>query len=233
MYRTNAQSRAIEEAFLRYGIRYQLIGGTRFYQRREVKDALAYLRVLRSDADVVSFERIVNVPARAIGERTLEELRAAEARLGISTWEAIEAAARGELEAVGSRARHALAGFAELTRRLRARVGVLPLPELLDAVLEESGYRAMLADGSAEGEDRWANLLELRLVTTRYDDLEPTTRSTGSSRRPPSSRTRMPTRATKNAVTLITLHAAKGLEFPVVFIAGLEEGDLPPQPVVR
>ena len=96
MYRMNAQSRAIEEAFLRYGIRYQLVGGTRFYQRREVKDALAYLRVLRSDTDVVSFERIINVPARAIGDKTIEALRAAAAaRDDLTTWEAIEAAVEG------------------------------------------------------------------------------------------------------------------------------------------
>src|SRR6476660_1760132 len=171
MYRMNAQSRAIEESFLRYGIRYQLVGGTRFYSRREVKDALAYLRVLRSDADVVSFERIINVPARAIGDKTIEVIRGASLRGGITTWEAIEAAGRGEVEGLVPRARTSLAEFAALIRRLRSRVGVLALPELLDETLEASGYRAMLADGSEDGEERWANLLELRSVTTRYDDL--------------------------------------------------------------
>jgi DNA helicase-2/ATP-dependent DNA helicase PcrA len=97
----NAQSRAIEESFLRYGIRYQLVGGTRFYSRREVKDALAYLRVLRSDTDSVSFERIINIPARAIGDKTIEVLRAASVQGGIPTWEAIERAARGEVEGLG------------------------------------------------------------------------------------------------------------------------------------
>ena len=91
MYRMNAQSRAIEESFLRYGLRYQLVGGTRFYARREVKDALAYLRILRSDTDSVSFERIINVPARGIGDKTVEVLRAAAAREGGTTWSAIEA----------------------------------------------------------------------------------------------------------------------------------------------
>ena len=92
MYRMNAQSRAIEEAFLRYGIRYQLVGGTRFYQRREVKDALAYLRTLRSDTDVVSYERIANVPTRGIGERTLETVRGLADRRGEGWLEAAEAA---------------------------------------------------------------------------------------------------------------------------------------------
>ena len=266
MYRTNAQSRAIEEAFLRYGIRYQLVGGTRFYQRREVKDALAYLRVLRSDTDQVSFERILNVPARGIGEKSLEELRvaaaggrtirpAAEARAGdaggaadadargvpgaestagsavepgVPTyWGAIADGSEGRLPALGPRARGALGGFAALMARLRTRVGILPLPEMLDAVLEESGYRAMLADGSEEGEERWANLLELRSVTTRYDDLTPDDALDRFLEETALVADQDSYEAGADAVTLITLHAAKGLEFPVVFIAGLEEGVFP------
>ena len=227
MYRMNAQSRAIEESFLRYGIRYQLVGGTRFYARREVKDALAYLRVLRSDTDSVSFERIINVPARAIGEKTIEALRAVARRDEVSTWEAIERAARGEVEALAPRARTSLADFAALVRRLRSRVGVLPLPELLDDVLEASGYRAMLADGSEDGEERWANLLELRSVTTRYDDLEPEDALDRLLEETALVADQDTYEGDADAVTLITLHAAKGLEFPVVFIAGLEEGLFP------
>src|SRR4029079_16716064 len=122
MYRMNAQSRAIEESFLRYGIRYQLVGGTRFYSRLEVKDALAYLRVLRSDADVVSFERIINVPARAIGDKTVEVLRGVSVREGVPYWEAIERAGRGEVPGLVPRARSALADFAALIRPLRSPV---------------------------------------------------------------------------------------------------------------
>ena len=261
MYRTNAQSRAIEEAFLRYSIRYQLVGGTRFYQRREVKDALAYLRILRNDADQVSFERVLNVPARGIGDKSLAELRAfVAARAGspeaapiepvppeaapiepaeaasegvtdgreVGTyWGAINAAAEGRIETLGSRARSALGGFAALVARLRTRIGVLPLPELLDAVLEESGYRAMLADGSEEGEERWANLLELRSVTTRYDDLTPDDALDRFIEETALVADQDSYEADADAVTLITLHAAKGLEFPIVFIAGLEEGVFP------
>jgi DNA helicase-2/ATP-dependent DNA helicase PcrA len=227
MYRMNAQSRAIEEAFLRYGIRYQLVGGTRFYARREVKDALAYLRTLRSDTDVVSFERIVNVPARSIGDKTIETLRGVVTREGVSTWEAIERAARGEVEGIVPRARAALSDFAALIRRLRARVGVLALPELLDEVLEQSGYRAMLADGSEDGEERWANLLELRSVTTRYDDLSPEDALDRLLEETALVADQDAYEGGADAVTLITLHAAKGLEFPVVFIAGLEEGLFP------
>jgi DNA helicase II / ATP-dependent DNA helicase PcrA len=262
MYRTNAQSRAIEESFLRYGIRYQLIGGTRFYQRREVKDALAYLRILRSDTDQVSFERILNVPARGIGDKTLEELRgyvadalaaagapgagpgpgvaagegiaagdgtaaAGEAAAPAGYWQAIVAAAEGRIDVLGSRARGALGGFVTLVERLRTRIGLLALPELLDAVLEESGYRAMLADGSEEGEERWANLLELRSVTTRYDDLTPDDAIDRFLEETALVADQDSFEPGADAVTLITLHAAKGLEFPVVFIAGLEEGVFP------
>ena len=229
MYRMNAQSRAIEESFLRYGIRYQLVGGTRFYARREVKDALAYLRILRSDTDSVSFERIINVPAR--GDRRQDDRGAPCARR----------ARDGDLDVGGDRARPraassrarrrgpatSLADFAALVRRLRTRVGVLPLPELLDEVLEASGYRAMLADGSEDGEERWANLLELRAVTTRYDDLSPEDALDRLLEETALVADQDSYEGDADAVTLITLHAAKGLEFPVVFIAGLEEGLFP------
>ncbi len=233
MYRMNAQSRAIEESFLRYGLRYQLIGGTRFYARREVKDALAYLRILRSDADSVSFERVINVPARSIGDKTVEALRAAAAATDPATgepgtyWSAVEQGARGDLPLLAPRTRNALAEFAALVRRLRTRIGVLPLPELLDEVLEASGYRAMLADGSEDGEDRWANLLELRAVTTRYDDLEPEDALDRLLEETALVADQDSYEGDADVATLITLHAAKGLEFPVVFIAGLEEGLFP------
>ncbi len=227
LYRTNAQSRAIEEAFLRYGLRYQLIGGTRFYQRREVKDALAYLRVLRSDTDEVSYERIVNIPARGIGGKTLEVLRIAAGEAEQTYWSALERAASGELLVLGPRARGAVADFVALVRRLRSRVGVLGLPELLDDVLEASGYRAMLADGTEENEERWRNLLELRSVATRYDDLSPDDALDRLLEETALVADQDAYESDADAVTMITLHAAKGLEFGAVFISGMEEGVFP------
>jgi DNA helicase-2/ATP-dependent DNA helicase PcrA len=227
LYRTNAQSRAIEEACLRYGIRYQVVGGTRFYSRREVKDALAYLRVLRSDADQVSFERVINVPARAIGDKTIGVVRAYVAREGVPYWIALERAAEGELPELAGRARAAIAEFVALVRRLRSRIGVLPLPELLDDVLERSGYRAMLADGTEEGEERWANLLELREVATRYDDLSPEDALDRLLEETALVADQDSYQADADMLSLITLHAAKGLEFEVVFISGLEESLFP------
>ena len=227
LYRTNAQSRAIEEACLRYGIRYQVVGGTRFYSRREVKDALAYLRILRSDADSVSFERVINVPSRSIGDKTIEVVRAHVAREGIPYWIGLERAAEGEVPELAGRARTAIGDFVALVRRLRSRVGVLPLPELLDDVLERSGYRAMLADGSEEGEERWANLLELREVTTRYDDLSADDALDRLLEETALVADQDSYQSDADMLSLITLHAAKGLEFSVVFIAGLEESLFP------
>ncbi len=225
MYRTNAQSRPIEEAFLRWGLRYQLVGGTRFYQRREVKDALAYLRVLRNDHDQIAFERVLNVPPRGIGEKTVEEVRRLGAQREGNTWQAVLAAAESPL--LGSRARNALSDFGGLVGRLRARVAILPLPQLLDEVLEQSGYRAMLHDGSAEGEERWANLLELREVVERYGDLSPEDALDRLLEETALVAEQDTYERDADAATLITLHAAKGLEFPIVFIAGMEEGILP------
>ncbi len=209
---------------LRHGLPYQVIGGTRFYQRREVKDALAYLRVLRSDADVVSFERIVNIPARSIGDRTIEIVRGHEAATGASTWDAFRAAGEGRVDGVTPKARNALAGFVDLILRLRARVGVLDLPELLDAVLEDSGYRAMLMDGSADGEERWENLLELRAVTTRYGDLEPEDALDRFLEETALVADQDAYEGERDEVTLITLHAAKGLEFPASSSRGWRRG---------
>jgi DNA helicase-2/ATP-dependent DNA helicase PcrA len=181
--------------------------------------------VLRSDYDAAAFERVMNVPARGIGQKTIAAVRAEAGRRAGNVWVALVAlAASVELS---SRTRSAIGGFVDLVTRLRQRVGALDLPELLDAVLEESGYRAMLADGSQEGEDRWANLLELREVVTRYGDLEPEDAVDRLLEETALVADQDSYAEDADAATLITLHAAKGLEFDVVFISGLEEGVFP------
>src|SRR5207248_8506419 len=145
----------------------------------------------------------------------------------VTVWESLEGAVDGRIPELAPRTRTALASFVELVRRLRTRVGLLPLPELLDAVLEHSGYRAMLADGTEEGEERWANLLELREVTTRYDDLSAEDALDRLLEETALVADQDSYQSDADMLSLITLHAAKGLEFEVVFIAGLEESLFP------
>ena len=202
------------------------MGGTRFYQRREVKDALAYLRVLRSDYDAAAYERIINVP----DARHRREDDCPGTRGGSSAWrQRLGFPGRSCLRTPSSatRTRSAVAAFVAVIESLRRRVGILALPELLDAVLEESGYRAMLLDGSQDGEDRWANLLELREVVSRYADLEPDDAVDRLLEETALVADQDSYEKDSDAVTLITLHAAKGLEFDIVFITGLEEGVFP------
>jgi DNA helicase-2/ATP-dependent DNA helicase PcrA len=224
-YRINAQSRVLEEAFVRFGIPYQLVGGTRFYERREVKDALGYVRLSRNTADRVALERVINVPARGIGDKTMAELRASAEARGGTLWEAIERS--GENPNLSPRAKTALSAFAELVRGFAAIAAKEPPSAIFDAVYERTGLREQLQDGTDDGEERWTNLLELRNHAAEFDELAI---PEGLERfleevALVSDQDELEDRPDR--VTLITLHAAKGLEFPIVFIVGLEEGLLP------
>ncbi|HEY7332115.1 MAG TPA: UvrD-helicase domain-containing protein [Candidatus Limnocylindria bacterium] len=224
-YRINAQSRVLEEALMRFGIPYQLVGGTRFYERREVKDALAYVRLARSGADRVALERVINVPARGIGDKTVEELRAWATSRGTPLWAAVQAA--GDNPNLTPRARASLGAFADLVRGLQALAEVEPPSAVFDAVYERSGLQSVIQDGTEDGEERWTNLLELRNHAAEFDELAV---PEGLARfleevALVSDQDTLEDRPER--VTLITLHAAKGLEFPVVFIVGMEEGLLP------
>ena len=229
LYRTNAQSRAFEDVLLRRGIAYQLVGGLRFYERREIKDVLAYLRLIANPRDTVSFARIVNVPRRKIGERTVAEIERLARSEEVSPLDAI-----GRLEGlddvpslITSAATQALVRFRRLIQELRELSFRASLPALLERVLEASGYRAMLSDGTPEGRERWENVLELAGLADEYRDipapdglfqfLEQVALVSDVDTFDESSQ----------AVTLITLHQVKGLEFPIVFMAGMEEGLLP------
>lgn len=224
LYRTNAQSRALEETLLRAGMPYRLVGGVRFYQRREVKDVLAYLRLLASPRDRLAFERVVNVPKRGIGAQSLSELMRHASERGVSHWELLE-----DPQAVGVRGAAAtgLRRFREMIEEVAEWGLPWPLVTVLDKVLERSGYRQFVRDGSLEGEERWANVVELRGLAAEQGDL-PSAESlpvfleqvalAGEVDQMDES---------PSALTLITLHQVKGLEFPVVFVTGVEEGLLP------
>jgi DNA helicase-2/ATP-dependent DNA helicase PcrA len=224
-YRINAQSRVIEEAFMRFGIPYQLVGGVRFYERREVKDALAYLRLARNPADRVALGRIINVPARGIGAKTVEELNAWAESHGASLWEAVRAAADNPNLAPRSRAQ--LGVFADLMSGLMSMAASEPPSALFDAAVERSGLRAGIQDGTDEGEERWTNLLELRGHAAEFDEIAPPEGLARLLEEVALVSDQDELEDVPDRATLITLHAAKGLEFPVVFIVGMEEGLLP------
>jgi DNA helicase-2/ATP-dependent DNA helicase PcrA len=221
MYRTNAQSRAIEDAFIRAGLPYKLVGGMRFYSRREIKDVLAYLRIVNNPRDAVSLARVINTPARGIGDKTIAQLEegARAADVGV-----LEYITQSEL---GGRGARALKEFGALWQSWITLRDELPVGRLFDHILESSGYGEMIrkaGEEHQEEQDRWENLLELRSVATEAGDATLTdflgeialvsdTDAIDAAEAP----------------TLLTLHAAKGLEFGVVFIVGLVEGVLPHQ----
>ncbi len=233
MYRTNAQSRAFEEACIQQGIRYRIVGGTRFYDRREVRDLLAYLRLIRNHADGVAFRRIVNVPGRGIGDRTLERLREASEQLELPLLAVAARIARGDedpaLPQLRGDIRLALRDFVALVDRLTDAAEEQTVATLLETVLAETRYHQYLERNDEDhAEVRWENVQELVNVASQYQDLEPTA-SLASFLEEVALVADVddPSADAPDAVTLTTLHAAKGLEFPVVFMPGLEDGLLP------
>jgi len=232
MFRTNAQSRALEDAFVRHGVPYKLVGATRFYQRREIKDVLSYLRLIWNPDDEASFTRIINIPPRGIGERTIAQLAFWAAGQGLSLGGAVRrlaevASGAEERPPLGERALKPLVAFAQMLREFDEAKTTLTLSELLKLVLERTGYLDFLRDGTEEGEDRVNNVRELFSVTDGFNNV-PTELA-------------LPTFLEEVAlvsdidevdlradnVTLLTLHLAKGLEYKAVFIVGLEEGICP------
>jgi DNA helicase-2/ATP-dependent DNA helicase PcrA len=261
MYRTNAQSRPFEAAFVRRGIPHRLVGGTRFYERREIKDLLAYLRLVHNPFDAVCLLRVINVPPRGIGQRSVQELSRWSKELAIPPYAALQLLAEqespsahaepaspahgepvepssdkpGMIDAPSShpfqkRIAAALLRFLELLNELINAAPSQPLSELLDAIIARADYRRHLlesAEGGPDGEERWENVQELRAVASQYDELAPT-EALARLLEDAALITDIDEYDEKaDAVTLTTLHAAKGLEFPVVFIVGMEEGLLP------
>ncbi len=221
LYRTNAQSRSLEEAFVRAGLPYKMVGGVRFYERKEIKDVLAYLRLIFQPDDLVSFSRVINVPPRGLGDRSLEvfldycqnhELRLVDGLTEVS-----------EIPGLTPRARQALSEFGSIVGALRVESDRLSLSELVEQTLKRTGYIKWLDDGSVLAGDRVENVRELVSVAKEYDEpgaevfLEEIALITDLDNYAQES----------TGVTLMTLHMAKGLEFPVVFLAGMEEGIFP------
>jgi DNA helicase-2/ATP-dependent DNA helicase PcrA len=235
LYRTNAQSRALEEAFRRKGIPYQIVGGVRFYERREIQDVLGYLRLISNPRDEDAFLRVVNYPRRGIGATSVKRFMDAYRESGLPLLEA--AASATELPGLPTGGARNLESFAELIRRFSARAAQLRVGDLLEELVDELDLFMSLRDEGPEGEDRVENVKELIAGALDFDaelldGLEPGEIDAFSEldlflqqvalvadvdRHDPDADT----------VTLMTLHNAKGLEFPVVFIAGLEDGLFP------
>ena len=233
MYRVNAQSRALETACQRYGVPYVLVGSVRFYQRQEIKDLAAYLRLIVNPGDDVSFARVANVPPRGIGQRTLDELTRLARDRGTSMYATLEETSRSKdqapstLASLPSRSVRALTNFRDLIDGLSKESESLDLVGLIELVLERSGYKRYAQEEAERGEERWENLQEFRNTARDFMDLEGREALTAflESVSLVSDTDNLDEKA--DAITLITLHQAKGLEFPVVFIVGMEEGLLP------
>jgi DNA helicase-2/ATP-dependent DNA helicase PcrA len=225
LYRMNAQSRLFEEALRRQRIAYRLVGGVGFYERREVKDALAYLRLVANPQDPVAFRRVLNVPPRGIGARSADELGRLAQERGLSLWETLSVVDGEQL--FPARATQPLTRFRSLIEGLRRDAVQLSVKGLLERIIEQSGYSAALAEeDSIENRDRLENLAELLSAAAEYD--------LRSDDGPPSGFLDEVSLLSDSdllredaPVVLMTLHAAKGLEFDAVFLVGLEEGLLP------
>lgn len=228
LYRTNAQSRVVEEAMMRHGIPYRIVGGVKFYQRKEIKDVLAYLRLIENPADSVSLLRIINTPPRKIGTQTLEVLQDLAHARGDEPLYAV----MRDIKAIGENRLPetkvmTLSEFVKLIFKMQKINREYSAAGVIKHLLEDSGYKEFLLDGTPEGETRFENVLELISVASKYDKLEP-----GVSLATFLEEVALISDLDKiqdddNAVTLLTLHSAKGLEFRNVFICGMEEGVFP------
>jgi DNA helicase-2/ATP-dependent DNA helicase PcrA len=218
LYRTNAQSYTLERAFLRYRVPYQIVGGVRFYDRKEIKDVIAYLRLIYQSNDRMSFSRIANVPVRGVGAMSLEKFLIWQSESGMDIITALENV--NQTSTVTAKAKGALTSLGEKLRLVQAGLDTASPNELIEKLLNLTGYRDYIADGTPAAEEREENigslLSDAQSFVTLPDFLEEVALMSSAD-----------INSDGQKVTLMTLHAAKGLEFPVVFIVGMEEGILP------
>lgn len=220
LYRTNAQSRPIEEQFVRFGIPYRIFGGVRFYDRKEIKDMIAYLRLIYQPEDRASFERIVNVPARGIGAASLDRFTSWYEMNGFGVQEAL--IRLEECPGLPAKAVTALKDLRFIVDDFRAQADILPVAEIIDGLTKRLEYFKYISDGTIQGESRIENVRELLTVAKGYADM-----GVSNFLEEVALVSDVDTEESNNVVSLMTLHSAKGLEFPVVFLVGMEEGVFP------
>jgi DNA helicase II / ATP-dependent DNA helicase PcrA len=226
LYRTNAQSRSLEEALRRGGIPYRVVGGVSFYQRKEIKDVLAYLRLVVNPNDTVSIQRVINTPTRGIGQKTQDELVLFARRQGITLWQALE---RVDEVPIGPRVKAAVEGFRFLVGKHAAKAGQRSADEVARELVKESGILDELRqENTEESLVRWENVQELLNAITEFTLAYTEANSLSAFLQEVSLLTDADANVSDDSqVTLMTLHSSKGLEFPVVFVTGLEEGLFP------
>ena len=224
LYRTNAQSRVIEEALLRFGIPYKVIGGVKFYARKEIKDLLAYLRVIHNPNDTDSLLRIINVPPRRIGQTTIQKLQAFALGRSLTLAEVLKHMEMGD--ELRDAAKESLKSFWNLIEKWRELSKNKVVSDVIKAIVKDVDYKKYLLDGTEEGEMRFENVMELVSVATKYDGLEPTI-SLISFLEEVALVADTDQIDDENVITMMTLHSVKGLEYPYVFIVGCEDNIFP------
>ncbi len=225
LYRTNAQSRPIEDCLVRSGIPYQIVGGLRFYDRKEIKDVVCYLRVINNPDDTVSMLRVINTPRRGVGQATIDNLQNAAQQMGIPLWEIIND--ETSVKTLAGRSAKGVLNFVEIINKWRQEMVTSPVTEVLAGVLADSGYvQELQVQGTDEAADRLQNVQELMNAATQFqEETEEASLENFLSTKALSSD--LDNLDDKKAVSLLTLHSSKGLEFPIVFLVGLEEGLFP------
>ncbi|MDB9317906.1 DNA helicase PcrA [Nodularia spumigena] len=226
LYRTNAQSRPFEELLVRYQIPYTVVGGMKFYDRKEIKDIIAYLRAIANPADTVSLLRVINTPRRGIGKATIESLVNASYELGTPLWEILSD--ETSVNTLAGRSAKAVNNFAKMINTCKAQAATVPVSELLQELLNESGYIQDLQNqGTDEAEDRIQNVQELYNAVLQFQEESEDVSLTAFLQSSALSSDLDNLKDGQKAVSLMTLHSSKGLEFPVVFLVGLEQGLFP------
>lgn len=226
LYRTNAQSRSFEEALMRLDIPYNIVGGLKFYDRKEIKDILAYLRTLANPDDSVSLKRIINTPRRGIGDTTFGKIEDAATQLGIPLWEILKN--ESDVNTIAGRSAKAMIKFAEMIARWQSQVETLPASQIVKGIIEDSGYIDDLKNqGTEEAENRIENVRELYNAVLQFEEQNEEATLTGFLSKASLSSDLDDLQEGDSRVSLMTLHSAKGLEFPVVFLVGMEQGLFP------